>query len=1441
MRLLLTVVDDVGDAFDVQIETEPDTPAGAIARALGGHALHVGGVLIPPEVTVRESPLRDAAVVHLGRPARVAAREPDGLVEVRVVGGTGAGSVYRLDIGEYHIHHAQDGSPHVSRSAPAGAATRLRVGAGGRCTLLPHDGAGPVHLDRDEVSEERPWPLGAQLATGSCLLALALAERPDAALQPCEDGGGLDYNRPPRLLPAKPGADFRLPSPPLEPERRPLPYIAAVVPLIMAAAGVLIFGRLSALLFGLLTPVAVIGNYVMNRRSGKESYATRLAAYEETKARIESEAENAVVAERIARRAWFPDPATVLLTAVGPRRRLWERRTTDADFLELRVGTADQPSEVVLQDPMADEHRRRTAQDAYDVPVTVDLRRHKVMGIAGHGRPLRAVARWVVGQAAILHSPRDLHIYLLTGPQGERDWAWVRWLPHVRPQPGGDTVITVGTDTETSARRVAELTALICARAAEPRAQRHDVLVVLDGARRLRSLPGVVQILRDGPGVGVHSVCIDTQERLLPEECLAVVSEEPGGTLRVGRSGLDPVTGVRPDAVTTDWCRGAGRALGPLRDPGGAAEEASVLPAAARLLDVLGLNRPTPQAVAGRWNAGGRSTSALVGVSLDGPFALDLRRDGPHALVAGTTGAGKSELLQTIVATLAVANRPDAMTFVLIDYKGGSAFKDCVLLPHTVGMVTDLDAHLVERALTSLSAELKRREHILAEAGAKDIEDYVDLLRREPGRDPMPRLLIVIDEFASMVRDLPDFVKGLVNIAQRGRSLGIHLILATQRPGGVVSPEIRANTNLRIALRVTDASESQDVLGSPEAAGISKGTPGRAYVRLGQTSLVPFQAGRVGGRRPGASIASAPTPWIVPVGWDQLGRPVPARPRAARQDPDDAVTDLADLVEAVRGADRELAIARQHSPWLPALPPLLALEDLPAAAPIPYDLPPVVYGLVDLPADQAQLPIALDLAAFGHLHIVGSPRAGRSQTLRTLAGALARTHSSADLHLYGIDCGNGALLALEGLPHTGAVVQRTQPERLARLLNRLTAEVARRQELLAARGAADLPELRTALPPGERPAHIVVLLDRWEVFDKTLTEFDGGALLGGVLTLLREGASVGVHMVIAGDRTMFSTRLSSSTEDKLVLRLNEKSEYAMIGVPQRSVPDHIPSGRALRATDKAEVQIALLERDTTGGAQAAALQAIGAACAERDAEVPRAARPFRVDQLPDRLSAAEAAAYLPEPRPGPLWAMVGVGGDELTAVGADLSVTCTFVLGGPARSGRSTLLLTMALSLLGTGTRIVVAAPRRSPLRELAGREGVLAVFTEADIPREELEKVLADHPGPVVVVIDDADDLQKSQAEPVLGAIARTGAETGRGLIVAGQTDRLMAGFSGWLVDVRRNRQGALLNPQSVGEGELIGGRIPRSRVGGGKPGRAMFHAGDGRLQTLQVPETAL
>jgi len=1399
---------------------------------------------VAPDLTIADSPLRDGSVVSLGGPEGCLYPEPTGLIEIRVAGGPAAGTVHRLSLGEASIGSGPGAGIRIADPAVPEFALHIAVDRRGGCQVTAHAGTRAT-LDGEPLTAPAQWQPGQQIAVGATLLGLAPYEPPDAALHPSEDGTGIDFNRPPRLLPPERVSKFQLPARPAENERRPLPVLMAIVPLVMGVAMAYFMHEIYMLALSALSPVMLVGNHVSERKHGRKSYAQRMAEYREHKARIEGDARQALDAERIARREDCPDPATVLSIASGPRRRLWERRRTDPDYLLLRAGTANLPSAVELTDPEQDEHRRQVFWLVPDAPVTMPLPERGVIGVAGPADTPRAIGRWLVAQAATLHSPNDLQICVLTDSSGRESWEWARWLPHCRPAAGQNTVALIGNDAESVATRIAELLAIVAARQKALRDQHAtqarfetDIMVVFDGSRKLRSLPGAIQVLREGPQVGVYAVCLDADERLLPAECHAVAVVQPDG-LRVQQMMAATIREVRPDHVSPGWCARLARAMAPVRDVSDD-DDAAGLPESSRLLDVLRLEPPAAEAIAGRWRAGGRSTLAMVGESYDGPFGIDLRKDGPHGLIAGTTGAGKSELLQSIVAALAVANRPDEMTFVLVDYKGGSAFKDCVQLPHTVGMVTDLDPHLVERALISLSAELTRREHILAEAGAKDIEDYQFLLDRErrtgrPRLEPMPRLVIVIDEFASMARDLPDFVTGLVNIAQRGRSLGIHLILATQRPSGVVSADIRANTNLRIALRVTDPVESADVIDAPDAAHIAKSTPGRAYVRLGHASLIPFQAARVGGRRPGTAAAVTVRPWLALVGWADLGRPEPARP-AARQREQQEITDLSVLVEQVQRAVRGMRIPAQHSPWLPALPQAVQLTDVKADVRGENTSP---FGIEDLPSRQLQRPATLSLEAFSHLMAAGAPRTGRSQLLRTIAGALAIDYSCADVHLYGIDCGNGALLPLAGLPHCGAVVTRTQTERAVRLFARLAAELSRRQELLAEGGFADVAEQRSAVAAADRLPHIVVFLDRWEGFTSTLGELDAGRLTDTVTRILGEGASAGIHLVMTGDRSLLAGRISALCEEKLVFRLAERDDYALAGLRPRDMPDDIPPGRAFRTGSGVEIQVALLAADASGQGQATALREIAASCASRDASVPAAWRPFRVDVLPSRIAFADAWRLRPPAGTGALWGLVGVGGDELTALGPDLADGVpAFIVAGPAKSGRSTILASMARSFLAAGTSVVLATPRPSPLRALGGLDGVLRVFEGDDLDEEEFAAALAAAGGRCAVLVDDAELLKNCDASGELSKIISFGSDSGRALVFAGDADSVCVGFAGWQVEAKRARRGCLTAPQTLPEGELIGVRLTHSTIGQpARPGRCLLNAGDGNLITATVP----
>lgn len=1461
MRIALTVTDRrTGSTSDLVVRAEGDTTVDVVVRAVAptvGAPADPRAVLGPTvdgrevdaRATVDSGVLLDGSHLEFGE-GTSATPAPRDLLALHVVGGPGAGTVHVLAPGDAWIGRSADATVTLPDDEAPELAVVLTTRASGPAELHPAEGVA-LSLDGTPVSAARTWPPGAVLRVGDTLLALR-RPGPGAAVSTTEGGGTLDLTRQPRLLPEPPSTEYRLLAEPEAAPRRPLPIIAALAPLAMAGVMVTLFRDPAFLAFGLMSPLVLVGNHLYDRRHGRLTHRRRAAVHAAKRAAVEEDAAAAVRTVQARRRETAPDPAAVLDVAVRRRARVWERRPDDPDHLTVRVGTGDLPSGVVVEDPAELEHRRRVERPARDVPVTVSFAEAGVVGAAGHPDDARALAVSCVGQLATLQSPRDLEIVVLAPGDAEATWSFVRWLPHARPGGAGLPHVLVGNDAETLARRVAELCARLDARrrvvedrsgGGSTRPPGPAVLVVVDGARRLRALPGLVRVLKEGPRLGVHALCLEKEERLLPEECGTVV-HVGRRRHRVASPLCAPVEDVLADGLPEGWGEAVARGLAPLVDVDDGGDDGA-LPTSSRLLDVLDLEPPTPGAVLERWRGGG-TTEVVLGESIDGPFTVELRRDGPHGLVAGTTGSGKSELLQTIVASLAATNAPDAMTFVLVDYKGGAAFRDCARLPHTVGMVTDLDAHLVSRALASLGAELRRREHVLAASGCKDLEDHLELRARDPdAAAPLPRLLIVIDEFASLVRELPDFVPGLVAVAQRGRSLGIHLVLATQRPAGVVSTEIRANTNLRVALRVTDAAESSDVLDAPDAARIGKATPGRAVVRLGAGALVPFQTARVGGRRPGACVGSGGAPpWVASLTWATLGRALPVPVAVERRD--DARTDLQELVDAVLVAAGEHGGDAPHRPWLPPLPELLTLADLPTPPGPPADtdidgrplgLPSLVvpYGLQDLPAEQARRVAALDLSTAGHLSVVGAPRSGRTQFLRSLAGSIARTVSVADVHVHAVDCGGGGLLPVARLPHAGVVVRRTETERVQRLLVRLLDLVRSRQEVLATGGWADVEEQRASVAPERRLPHVVVLVDRWEGFVTSVGELDHGAAVEQVHALLREGAGVGLHLVLTGDRSLLTGRLSALVDDVLVLRLADRSDAALAGLDPRALPEAVPDGRGVVAPRGTETQIALLTEDRSGRAQADALARLADDAATRDAGVPPVHRPFRLERLDAPLSFDEAWRRRSGDGAG-LRALVGVGGDDLEVVGPDLAVAPgTFLVGGPPRSGRSTVLSVMVRSLLLQDREVVVVTPRASPLRRLDPDERLHVVEGVPDVAR--LDPWFRGT-TPRVLVVDDAELVKDPSVTAWLSDLARSGADRGHALVVGGTTADLGAGFGGWLADVRRNRAGALLSPQSWTDGDLVGVRLPRSatqdRV---RPGLALVHLGDGDLVQVQVP----
>ena len=1429
MQLRLTVIDPTSPdaSLDVVVDADPGTVLtevrGGLLRAVGRNdgQLYCADDPLGDDAELGLPPLLDGAVLTFDRPV---ARPRNTPFELHVTAGPDSGGIHPVGPGEHGIGRAPGATvrladPDVSRLHAA-----LRVSAGGATVADLASTNGTTVDGQPATRAGLPVAPGDLLEIGASRLEL-VERRPTRAACRAGGDGRLQFNRPPRLLPPEPSASVTLPDPPPPREPPRLPVIALVVPLVAGVALVAFTGNPTYLVFVLLSPLMVLGTFLSDRFGGRRTARAQQAAYDEALAHAQAAVVAALAVEEGARRLAHPGAATVLQTVSGPAPRLWERRRDDADFLCVRVGLADLPAAVTVEAPVETPGETPVARS---VPVTVSLAEVGVLGFAGPRSAVLANVRFVTAQLAAWHSPRHLGgVLLLATADRGRDWGWARWLPHLRPTAGEDAELLVGLDPAQVRERVTELVSLLDARR-EARewsgARRWDgrsVVVVLDGARELRRIPGVARLLAEGPALGIVVVCLDEHPVALPVECGATV-EVVGDTdtaLQVAVDERVTVEGVVMDGVSDLWAQRFTRALAPLEDAT-PDERVTELPAEARLLDLLPFDATDAAALETAWRVSPRTTEVVLGQGGDDqPFTVDLRRDGPHALIAGTTGAGKSELLQALVAGLAIGNRPDELAFVLIDYKGGAAFKDCARLPHTVGMVTDLDGHLTERALTSLGAELRHRETVLRDAGCKDIDDY---LAAGPGAGPsMPRLVLVVDEFATLAEELPDFVGGLVGIAQRGRSLGVHLVLATQRPSGVVSGDIRANTTLRIALRVTDPAESVDVIDAKDAATISRATPGRAAARIGAGAVLRFQTARVGST---AEITTS-GPHLRARSWHRAGDP-PARVAAARST---GPTDLCRLVQSARQATAALGVTPVRSPWLPPLAGQVGLADIPTAS----SAAGVPFGLIDLPAAQQRAPLVLDLEHGGHLLVAGGPRSGRSTLLRTLAGSLAQRLSPREAHLYVIDGGSAGLVGLADLPHCGAVVTRDQVARGDRLLARLIGEVERRQSLLAADGFAAVAEQRAAVAPSERLPWLVLMVDGWEGVQAAYDEVDHGRPLDVLQRLIREGGAVGLHVVLTGDRSVLTSRIGASIGDRLLLRLADPSDYGLAGVPPRLVPPRMPAGRGLRAEDAVEAQVALLHPEPTGPAQQDALAAIVAACPTVDDDLtPLHQRPLQVLPVPARVPVDTIKVAAKAASTGPLWVLVGVGGDELDPVGVDLDVDGpAFVVAGPPGSGRSTTLMTMARWLGDEGVTTVVVAPARSPLCGLAGEPGVRAVLRTDQA--DQLAELLAAGGPTMVVIADDAEMLHDSPVERPIADLLRREARGRSGVILGGSSTEMSGFFRGLTVEARRNRCGLLLGPSGPVDSDLFGVRVARG--GDCRPGRGLLVI-RGRSQPVQV-----
>ena len=1366
------------DPVDMELTLiDQQATVGDLLVALGdgsGPGLVLDGRFCHSELALDEIGLHEGARISPGGPLQDVDAPASAALELRVIAGLDAGRWVALRAGTT-ITVGRDADCDLQLTDTRVSRKHLQItgGAAGGATIADLGSANGTWVEGRRLSEPVELAPGVVFEAGDVALTLA-ATPPPLPFDPVRQvtgGGTIAFNRPPRLRRPGAPAPLAVPERPPTPERPRLSLVSAIGPLALGAVMVVVLHNVIFALFMLLSPVLVIGGWWEQRRNANRTASGQGREHARELERFRTELRAAHGDELSRRRIGLPDTAELIHRAVGPDSRLWERRPDDEDFMILTGGLAKLPFKPPLSQPVAPAAEAEDALRALDrlppAPVEVDLAGGGAVGIVGPREAALAVARALLCQVVTLHGPADLQVAIVTDPDGERDWEFAKWLPHARDHLAGGSKRLLAADADAAEALVASLRE-------RADADERTLLAVLDS-------PGVVEgrgavgraLLRSGERVS--GIVIASASERLPASCTTVIELSEGtaeATLRRPQRGelVDPLLVA---GVSIRTARDCALALARFEDAD-LEIEGGTLPSQVELLELLGVPDPSASELGERWQAArsGDQLRARFALDQDGPFTIDLVGDGPHGLIAGTTGAGKSELLRSLVASLAASYGPDRLNFVLVDYKGGSAFARCAELPHTVGLVTDLDEQLGERALESLEAELRYRERVLRERGADDVPALARMVAA--GRaEPLPRLLVVIDEFATMAAELPDFIASLVGIAQRGRSLGVHLLLATQRPSGAVNENIRANTNLRICLRVQTAQDSNDVIESPAAARIGRGQPGRAYVRLGPSELHPIQTALVTGstkaeRQSPVKVADFTFATAAVSGAGE-------RPGA----PGEAASDLDRLVTAAIAAGTDLPPARR--PWLEPLPADLTLEDLLVmGAPVPFageQGRTVPIALLDDPPAQAQYPAGWNLEA-GNLLLFGIGGSGTTTAMQTLALSLATAATPDELHIYVLDFGAGELQPLQGLPHVGAVIGASERERQVRLLRWL------RGELAARRGGAGA-------------GRIVLLLDGYAGFAAEQSDATGDAVRDDLSRVWADGPEVGIHVAIGADRVgAVPTGLASLAQQRLVLQLAELADYAQFGLGRRSIPRFTPGRAVLAGSPPRVLQIA---RSGLPPADAVARLATGHGA-------PQQRPPVTIGTLPERITMRELLdrSGSPDQDEGSLWLPVGIDDETLTAAGWSLYSGEHALIAGPPRSGRTNTLaaLAQACAALHPQLPIHAVALRRSNLAELPGLSGRATTA-------EQLTELVAGlrAGGPALLLVDDADavdDAGRALTELV-------GDHDGRvHVIAAGRADGLRA-LGHWTAGLRASRNGLLLQPDVNLDGGLFGVALPR------------------------------
>ncbi|WP_246422422.1 type VII secretion protein EccCa [Nocardiopsis mwathae] len=1162
----------------------------------------------------------------------------------------------------------------------------------------------------------------------------------------------------------------------------------------------------------------------------------------------------------------FRHPAPHLLTEPArlPARR-WERRASDPDFLHLRAGTGTRPlarplslkvdasNPLVVYDPvcqgLADQLVELYAQ-VPEEPLVVPLRELGVVSVIGDRAAGRALARSLIAQLATFSAPEDVRVGVVRHSRLLPEWDWLKWLPHNAhdeitdgPLPArlvaGNTVEMA----ELLATEIEQRTIDMQRRRGRPPGPGTQRLVLVVDGEFQATLSGLsaeppVTSLAD---LGIHLIMLLGERREEPEhvdmrlyvDADGELSEDTGdgapsgaaqGTAGESDCPRTPLKGTA-DRASVALLTSLSRILSPMRLA--ATDGADVLHTTVDLPEILGVPDVAQLDARHTWRP--RSTNDYlrvpIGVGPSGNLVLlDLKESafggmGPHGLVVGATGSGKSEMLRTMVASLVINHSPDHLALLLVDFKGGATFADTDRLPHSAGLITNLadDDTLVARFREAMYGELTRRQQLLKDAGnLPNLHAYEALREQRPDLDPLPHLLVIIDEFSELLTAHPDFAELFVAIGRIGRSIGVHLLLATQRLESGKIKGLESHLSYRIGLRTFSEAESREAIGVGDAYHLPP-EPGSGYLKVDTSVFERFKAAMVSGPYiPPAEATSDDDPVLPVISYNAVGSLLGLSDLVGGDGEEESGGSGSSTRSVLQVAvDRLVAAGAEpvRPVWLPPLPAALTLDALferveneeaaaggdadtarrggarqgAPAEPDPAEMCAYI-GLTDIPREQRQEPTGLDFTgADSNIVVLGGPQTGKSTLLRTMIASLAWRYPPGRVAIYAVDFGGGGLAALEGLPHVAGVAGRSDPERVQRILSDVSNQLDQREQVFRSVGLDSPAGLRRARAQGKVPRGIAgdvfLMIDGWSSVRENFEDADDV-----LLDIVTRGPSLGVHTILTGAASsQIRSKLAAFFGGRIELRLTDPFDSGIGRKIAEEIPKDVP-GRAL-LSDENMAHIALprvdgVADDTDLGEGVRDLVArVGERWTERAVQ--------QVRTLPDRVELDELTGMHDGPE-----LILGMAERTLEPALLSLAEEPHLMVFGDPQTGKSTLLRGLLRQLTRRPPEevgIVLVDFKRAHL-DVVGEEHMLAYCTEPQFTQQIATQLAGSVkerlPGPDItpqqlrerswwkglelfVVVDDLDLISNRQGNPLapLAQYIPQGADLGLHLIVARRT----------------------------------------------------------------------